>query len=340
MSASVGAVEMDFRARVFGLKDGDNAAFEALALDIFRYQAKHNPIYRSYLQALGVSIESAQKLAFTSIPFLPISLYRANRVQTGAWEPVICFESSGTTNTRPSIHAIFDLNVYEEVAFRIFEQRYGSLSGMPILALMPNAQNRPKSALIYMLEAFMRRSGHAACGFFMHEDAKLLASIEGLSADLAPQLWGFPAALLDFAKKCPKTALADVCVVTTGGLKRDQIDVPKGDVQAALLDGLRPKCLDSEYGMTELLSQAYAGYDGYFRAPPWLRIYARDGQDPLQNLATGEVGPLNIVDLASTHSCAFIATEDLGRVLPNRSFELFGRVSSAVSRGCHLLYED
>lgn len=327
-----------WRPRLFALQDKEPRALRALALEIFQYQALHNPTYRDYVRALGAVPEQVQQLS--EVPCLPIALYREQLVQTGYWKPEACFQSSGTTQQRPSQHAIEDLSFYEEVSRHIFEQQYGSLSGTLILGLLPDYLARPNSSLIYMLKAFMQHSEHPGSGFFMHEHTALAARIQRAAEAPGPkQLWGLPMALLDFAKRYPKLPLQDFLIIETGGTKQAYSDHAPQDLRTHLQAALAAPALHSEYGMAELLSQAYSRDGCRFVPPPWMRLWARDPEDPLRILPTGEVGGLNIMDLAAMHSCAFVATEDQGRLHPDGSFELLGRMPTAAPRGCHLLYE-
>ena len=333
MSTSLQKKKAEWCARLFALKDKETSA---LALDIFRYQSLYNPTYYRYLQALQcdpTSIDSLER-----IPCLPVSLYRLQHVRTGEWPVEACFQSSGTTDKQPSLHFVDDLLFYERVATCIFEQIYEPLQDTLILALLPDYLSRPNSSLIHMLKAFMKRSGRSDSGFFIDDWETLSTRIcEAANDPLPKQLWGLPLALLDFSEAYPNLPLKDFVVVETGGAKQDD-HRSRADLYQSLRSNLRPKALHSEYGMTELLSQAYSTTGLCFRSPPWMSVFARHLEDPLQLLPRGEVGPLNIIDLANMHSCAFLATDDLGRVYKDGSFELLGRATT-TPRGCHLLYE-
>ena len=334
MSASLQQQKAAWQRRLFAL-EGEEAT--ELALDIFRYQSRHNLTYSRYLQALGCDPERISNLC--DIPCLPISLYRSHCIQTGRWTPQLVFQSSGTTDTRPSLHPIDETSFYEKVAVHIFEQCYGSLRGMLILALLPDYLARPNSSLIHMLRAFMWRSGHPSCGFFMDEWAELADRIcASVEDDCPKQLWGLPLPLLSFAEAYPGLPLQEFDIIETGGTKRNHPQ-PKAELHQQLRARLGPRSFQSEYGMTELLSQAYAADAQRFMPPPWVRVMARHPEDPLTTLAKEETGPLNIVDLANMHSCAFVMTEDVGRVHSDGSFELLRRLPNATPRGCHLLYE-
>ena len=334
MSISFQQKKAAWQAQLFDLREEDTSS---LALDMFRYQARHNSTYCRYLRALRRKPSTVNSLS--EIPFLPISLYRSQPVRTGQWSAETCFQSSGTTAEQPSLHFVDDLSFYERVATRGFEQWYGSLRGMLILALLPDYLSRPNSSLVYMLQAFMRRSEERDSRFFMNEWEELSTCIRSAAKDPRPkQLWGLPLALLDFAEAYPDLPLQDFIVIETGGTKRNSPQ-SKADLHLQLRTHLRPKALHSEYGMTELLSQAYAVADPRFRPPPWMRVFARHPEDPLELLPRGETGALSIVDLANMHSCAFLATEDLGCVYEDGSFELLGRVAASSPRGCRLLYE-
>ena len=339
MGASSFARGQAYRTKLFALaeKETKKEAFGALAMEVFRYQVAHNPTYRSYFKGLGARIEQVRH--YQDIPFLPIGLYREQLIQTGTWEPEVCFQSSTTTAEQPSLHPIEDLCFYEEVAARIFEQVYGPLEGMLILGLLPDYLSRPRSSLIQMLSALMRRSGHPGSAFFMHQHDSLALRVRAAATEPgAKQLWGLPLALLDFIEKYPDLPLDSFQVIETGGTK--------GSTSLASLEELRerlgssiPTVVHSEYGMTELLSQAYARDGKRLRPPAWMRVWARDLDDPLGLLPTEEIGALNIMDLAAAHSCAFVATDDLGKVFLDQSFEVLGRCKDATPRGCHAMYE-
>jgi hypothetical protein len=309
--------------------------FTALALEIFRYQYEMNLVYREYVDLLKVSVGSVGKL--TEIPFLPIELFKTRKVVCGERIPQGIFKSSGTTGMVRSVHHVIDLNIYRNALQLGFERFYGSPDNYQFLALVPTPEQSPDSSLVFMVQRFMDLSQSAESGYF-------LSSFSGLHARLRQAqttgrkvfLIGLTYALLDFAEAYPGEYGSPV-IVETGGMKGKRKEMTREELHSTLCPAFRVSKIHSEYGMTELLSQAYSPGDGLFTAPPWMRIMIRDTNDPFTYIGAEKTGGINIIDLANIHSCSFIATQDLGRIHYDGRFEVLGRFDASDTRGCSLM---
>lgn len=313
------------------------ADFAGLALDVFRYQAVHNPIYAQFLDLLRV--DAATVTSATDIPHLPIALFKKYQLQSGNWTPVRTFSSSGTTGTATSHHLLNDEGWYEDNARRAFEGQYGPLANRPILALLPAYLERTGSSLVFMAEQFMQRSGHPDSGFFLDDLAGLAEKLRHLQQHHngpSPLLIGVSFALLDLAERYPAN-LDRIIIMETGGMKGRRKELTRSELHTTLAEAFCTPHIHSEYGMTELLSQAYAPANGLFFPAPTLRATTREVTDPLSPTGPGKTGPLNLTDLANLDTISFIATDDLGRVYPDGSFEVLGRLDASDVRGCNLL---
>lgn len=312
--------------------------FEALALEVFQYQASHNPLYRRYLSLLGQEQGTVQKLS--DIPFLPISLFKTYTIQTGVWEPEALFSSSGTTGSVSSSHLLRNRAFYQQCARNGFETFYGNLSDYCVLALLPSYLERSGSSLVFMVEDFIRQSGHPDSGFFLYNTEELLQILLKCQKSQQPTLLiGVSFALLDLAEAHP-TNLSGITIMETGGMKGRRRELTRGELHAQLRQAFQVEQIHSEYGMTELLSQAYSTGDGLFRAAPTLQVSTREITDPFAQPSTGRTGALNIIDLANLDTISFIATDDLGRVYEDGSFEVLGRLDASDVRGCNLMVAD
>lgn len=309
--------------------------FDAFALRLYRYQYERNELYRAYNEALNIEPEKIH--AVTQIPFLPISFFKSHQVLSGrAHPPTTLFESSGTTGMLPSRHYVQDIALYEAISLAGFEQFYGSVQDWVILALLPSYLERKTSSLVHMSQWLMHQSGQSEGGFYLNEYALLQEKIKQLQAQNKKiLLLGVTFALLDFATQYPMD-LSGLVVMETGGMKGRQAEWTREQVHQFLQEQWQVEQVHSEYGMTELLSQAYASQGGIFRPISSMRALVRDVQDPLETKQEG-TGALNIIDLANVHSCAFIATEDMGKVYADNSFEVLGRMDFAALRGCSLM---
>jgi hypothetical protein len=308
--------------------------FEALAIAVFHFQYSNNPLYRSYVDALH--IDPQQVTAITRIPFLPISFFKSGPVQTTSFTPEIIFESSGTTQMTPSRHGVKDLSLYKESFTRGFEIFYGPASAYCVLGLLPSYLERKGSSLVMMVDELISQSGHPQSGFYLDEWEILYHTLLQLEKEQQPVLLiGVTFGLLDFAEKYP-LPLPNMIIMETGGMKGRRKEMIRAEVHAILKERFSVTNIHSEYGMTELLSQAYSKGNGIFETPPWMKVLVRDDEDPLW-VKTEGAGVLNVIDLANIYSCSFIATEDAGRVYTNGSFEVLGRTDNSDLRGCSLM---
>ena len=314
------------------------AAFEAAALALFRHQAAHCPPYAQYLAQLRRDPAVVARL--TDIPFLPIEFFKTHEVRTEpeSWAPEEEFLSSGTTLQQRSRHLVREPALYRENAVRIFEQYYGPLAGWTFLALLPSYLEQGNSSLVAMVEYFARQSGQAQPAFFLHDHAALRAAL--VEARQVPgrrvMLLGVSYALLDFAAATgPAPELQGLTVLETGGMKGRRREMIREELHQELQQAFGPAGIHSEYGMTELLSQAYSLGDGRFHCPPPLRVLLREPSDPFSVAEFRPDGAINVIDLANVDSCAFIETKDLARMHPDGSFEVLGRMDNSDVRGCN-----
>ncbi len=309
--------------------------FEQAALQVFQYQAIHNPVYAAFVNGLGVSFEHVQSLA--QIPFMPVEFFKSQPVITEQQEPQVTFTSSGTTGVITSRHLVADVSWYEHSFRQAFELFYGPVNNYCILALLPSYLERQGSSLIYMADDLIKQSQHPDSGFFLYNHADLYQQLLKQQQSGQPTLLiGVTFALLDFIDSY-QLNFPELIVMETGGMKGRRKEMIREELHECLHRGFGVAAIHSEYGMTELLSQAYSKGNGIFNCPPWMRIITRDTNDPLQLLGTSATGGINIIDLANLNSCSFIATQDLGRVYPDNSFEILGRFDNADIRGCNLL---
>ncbi len=311
-----------------------NAFDEKFALELFRHQYRYNKAYRQWCDLLQVNA-----LAISSprhIPFLPISFFKTYMVTTGNFTPQLKFSSSGTTQTVNSQHYINDIAIYRQSFTQAFRQFYGNAEDWCIIGLLPSYLERNDSSLVFMVNDLIQSSKHALSGFYLYDFEKLRQTLLQVESEQQPTLLiGVTFALLDFAQACPMQ-LQYTTVMETGGMKGRKKELTRGEVQDVLKAQFGLPAVHSEYGMTELLSQAYAKENGLFKAPPWMKVLVRDEEDPLHIYDTGK-GILNIIDLANVESCAFIATDDAGIIYEDGSFEVVGRIDNSDIRGCSLL---
>lgn len=309
-----------------------DADFEAAALDIFRRQAAECPPYREYLGLVG--IEAHRVSRFREIPYLPIRLFKSHEVYCGGPAPEAVFTSSATTGMTPSRHPMRSLRLYEQAFRNSFRTFYGDPARWSLYALLPNYLRRKGSSLVYMADRLLTDCGSG--GFYLDDCEKLLRD---MAADPKPKiLLGVSYALWDIAERyAPK--LRDTVVMETGGMKGYREELPKEEFHRILCDAFGVEEIHSEYGMAELTSQAYSQGGNRFRCPAWMRVVARDINDPFDLLPAETRGGLNIADLANLWSCAFIQTEDVGRVFADGSFEVEGRIDHSDIRGCNLLVQ-
>ena len=316
---------------IFGVSDHD---FQPLALEIFRFQYERNAVYRSFVDALHIAPAAVKTLS--GIPFLPISFFKTHKVVTGDFESEITFRSSGTTQSGNSEHHVKDVSLYERSFLETFNHFYGNVTDWCILGLLPSYLERKDSSLVYMVDHLIKWSGDKRSGFYLDDHEKLkqiLVTLEGEGKKT--MLIGVSFALLDFTEKY-KMILKHTTVMETGGMKGRRVEITREELHETLKNGFGVSSIHSEYGMTELLSQAYSTGEGLFNTPPWMKLLVRDEEDPL-TLRTEGRGVINVIDLANVHSCAFIATDDAGRIKEWGSFEVLGRIDYSDARGCSLL---
>ncbi|MEL0275167.1 MAG: acyl transferase [Flavobacteriaceae bacterium] len=309
--------------------------FEKEALATFHRQHKANPVYRSYCNLINISPSEIK--SSTKIPSLPIQFFKSHAVKCFSEAPSIVFSSSGTTTSINTQHPILDKAIYNHSFQKGFENQYGDPKDWAILALLPSYLERKGSSLIYMMDALIQQSKHAASGFYLDEFDQLKKQLEQLESQQQPTiLLGVSFALLDFAEQYP-LQLKHTVVMETGGMKGRRKEMIREDLHATLTKAFGVEVIHSEYGMTELLSQAYSKGHGRFYTPSWMKVTAGEINDPFALINGSKIGRLNIIDLANQESCAFIATDDLGRVFPDGSFEVMGRLDQSDIRGCNLL---
>ncbi|MGB6037098.1 MAG: acyl transferase [Cryomorphaceae bacterium] len=308
--------------------------FNETCLKVFQFQAEENAVYREYLKHLGVKAADVKEV--DDIPFLPIELFKSHKVICGESDgEEIVFSSSGTTGTATSKHYVSQPEVYEKSFQQAFQQFYGSPSAFRVLALLPSYLERTGSSLIYMVDRLIKDSGHPDSGFFL-DDFDKLRSILLRDSDRKTLLIGVSFGLLDFIEE-ESIELKNTIVMETGGMKGRRKEMTREELHNQLSDGFGVETIHSEYGMTELLSQAYSKGNGIFNCPPWMKVLVRDTNDPLTLLPAGSSGGMNVIDLANLHSCSFIATSDLGKVHYDGSFEILGRFDYSDLRGCNLM---
>jgi len=311
--------------------------FESTALALFRYQSRYNELYNRYLMLLGRKPEAVNRLE--DIPFLPIAFFKTRAVQTGSWTPETAFSSSGTTGQTPSQHLVRDPVWYLQNTRRGFDHFYGDPDDWCFLALLPSYLERGGSSLVAMADDFIRNSRHPESGFFLHDFQRLQSTLKRcIERGRRTLLLGVSYALLDFAEVFPMD-LSSITVMETGGMKGRRREITRAELHQTLKEALNCETIHSEYGMTELFSQAYAQGGERFTPAPSLRLVATEANDPFFVVAPGKSGVLNMIDLANVDTCAFIATEDLGRVYADGTFEVFGRLDTSELRGCNLMVE-
>ncbi len=322
-----------YKERIFSINLNE---FEDSALELFKFQAEYNPVYQQYIKSLRINPEKVNNTH--DIPFMPIQLFRYYKVKTAEWQEEKIFQSSGTTSENASRHFIESLDFYNSVSETIFNKFYGSLNRFIFLGLLPSYLERENSSLIYMLDHFIKKSACNDSGFYLNNIDELSGKIRHIKDHSRRKiiLWGVTYALLDFAEKYPMD-LGDLIVLETGGMKGRREEIIREEVHEFLIRHLHVKSVHSEYGMTELLSQAYSSGYGLFRCPPWMKIYLREINDPFSIDERLKYGAINIIDLANIHSCAFIETGDLGKLHENGDFEVIGRLDNSDIRGCNLL---
>ena len=309
--------------------------FEKSALATFNFQYKNNPVYRSFCDLINKNLCEIKTVE--EIPHLPISLFKSRKVVSFQEEPSGYFVSSSTSGLLPSKHFYRNFDDYSKSFAKNFENMYGKFSDYVILALLPSYIDRKGSSLIFMVNELIKKSNNANSGFYLNNFKDLVKKIELLEANNQKTiLLGVSFALLDLLES-HNFLLKNTIVMETGGMKGRRKEMTRKELHHTLSQGFGCEKIHSEYGMTELFSQAYSKGDGLFKCPPWMRVSIRESQDPFQELPHGQAGGINIIDLANRDSCAFIATEDIGKVNSAQEFEVLGRLDNSDIKGCNLM---
>ncbi len=322
------------RDKIFNV---DKQSFASVAYEVFRYQYDNSDTYHQYCRLLNV--DSSHKRDIKQIPFMPIEFFKTHRVVSANVSTEKTFVSSGTTGSQTSSHFVADLKLYEESFLSCFRKYFGDSSNYCILALLPSYLERNDSSLAYMAEQLIRYSHHPKSRFFLYNHIELSNLLVELEAQhQLTLLLGVTFAVLDFAKQFPMK-LKHTLVMETGGMKGRRKEMTREAVHEILKKQFQVNTIFSEYGMTELLSQAYYMDDERFHCPPWMKILIRDVNDPLQIIGKNITGAINVIDLANLDSCSFIATKDLGKSFSNETFDVLGRMDESDVRGCNMMWE-
>lgn len=320
------------RKKLFSLRPDE---FETVALEVFRFQYAHCCIFNQWCRLLGVRLSNVNRP--DDIPFLPVEFFRTHKITTLRHEAQVVFTSSGTTSSMTSRHWVADALLYEESYMNSFRLFYGNPTQYAILALLPSYLERGGSSLVTMADGLIRSSDRPESGFYLHDLERLRNTLQELRDNGTPTLLiGVTYALLDMAEAFP-VHFPQLIVMETGGMKGRRKEMVRAEVHKRLMQGFGVATIHSEYGMTELLSQAYSKGGGIFECPPWMQVMIREINDPFCYAAEGKSGGINIIDLANLYSCAFIAVQDIGRLAGNRQFEVLGRFDNSQLRGCNLM---
>jgi len=329
--------------------------FDALALEIFVFQYENNPLYKAYADML--ERKPGKVRVISEIPFLPISFFKTHQVKTTRFEPLAVFESSGTTGSINSHHLIKDTEIYQQSFLKGFELFYGPVTDWCIIGLLPSYLERKNSSLVFMVSELIRRSQHLRSGFYLDEFKKLQDTLKILEEGKQKTLLvGVTFALVDLAEQF-SLPMKHTTIMETGGMKGRREEMIRHELHELLRNKFQADSIHSEYGMTELLSQAYSKGEGFFNSPPWMKVLVRDEEDPFRvdshesivnsNLLTTidyqlqfQKGIINVIDLANIYSCSFIATDDAGKLYADGSFEVLGRIDNSDIRGCSLMVGD
>jgi len=319
--------------KIFNIQTPED--FRQVAFSVFRHQFENNKVYRSFCDLLYIHPSDVHTLE--DIPFLPIEFFKSKKIISSLEEVQEVFTSSGTTGSVTSKHYVTDIEFYKESYLKGFAHFYGNIEDYAVLALLPNYLERKGSSLVYMVADLIQRSKNKKSGFYLNnieELAKKLIKIDQKGQKTL--LIGVSFALMDLIEKC-QFELKNTIIMETGGMKGRRKELVRNELHALLQQGFGVKNIHSEYGMTELLSQGYSNGNGVFETPPWMKVITRDPEDALSIQKNGKTGGINIIDLANYNSCAFIATQDLGKVHQNGTFEIIGRFDNSDIRGCNLL---
>jgi hypothetical protein len=322
---------MNLREHIFKIQSETD--FNELALEVFNYQYKHISIYRQFVDQL----KRSQPKHYLEIPFLPISFFKTHRICKDSIAEQVLFLSSGTTGQVRSQHFVEDTSIYIQSFTKAYELLIGNPKNQVVLALLPNYVEQGNSSLVFMVDHLVKETGSELSGFLLNQPEEIKKRYE-LAVQLNKEvvIFGVSYALLDLAEQ--KLDLSQARIIETGGMKGRRKELSKAELHEVLKTGLYVPFVSSEYGMTELLSQAYSNSSGVFECPPWMKILIRDANDPMSYQPDGKSGGINVIDLANINSCSFIATEDLGKCA-NNQFELLGRMQISDLRGCNLMVQ-
>lgn len=321
------------KIELFNIQSEDQ--FTKIALNVFNHQFKNNKVYRSFCDLIYVHPSDVNKIE--EIPFLPIQFFKTRKILSSTQEIEEEFTSSGTTGSITSKHLVTDITLYEESYLRGFHHFYGDIKDYVVLALLPNYLERKGSSLVYMVNDLIQKTQNSESGFYLNNLDELAQKL--IKLDKSGQkilLIGVSFALLDLVEKY-QFNLKNTIVMETGGMKGRRKELIRNELHTILSKGFAVNEIHSEYGMTELLSQGYSKGNGVFETPPWMKILTRDTEDALTILDKGKTGGINVIDLANYNSCSFIATQDLGKIHKNNTFEIIGRFDNSDIRGCNLM---
>lgn len=329
-------MKSDFRNRIFGINS--LTGFQEIALEIFNCQLDKNTVYHEFVTGLGKNREAVKTIS--DIPFLPVEFFRNKKIVTGDLPVDMIFESSGTAGVVPGKHFINDLSLYEESFTKAFRMFYGDPGEYLIAALLPSYTERKGSSLVYMADKLIKQSNHPLSGFYKENIEGLIQMLKNAKdGNRKVLLLGVSFALIDLAERFSPD-LSGIIVMETGGMKGKRKELTRTELHSILKSRLNVPSIHSEYGMAELMSQAYSKGDGVFYCPPWMKVVIRDPHDPLSLISEpGRAGGINIIDLANINSCSFIATGDLGKLHEDGGFEVLGRFDNSDIRGCNLLVQ-
>ncbi|MFT4660731.1 MAG: hypothetical protein ACI8XB_000999 [Patiriisocius sp.] len=326
---------VESRFQHLGLRDIDQSNFESVALTIFKYQADNCLIYSEFLRHMKVDPMSVNTLA--DIPFLPISFFKSHQVLSQKEEASVIFKSSGTSNQVRSQHFVSDISVYEQSFMTAFVRLYGPVKDYCVLGLLPSYLEQGESSLVYMVDHLINNSESKDSGFYLNDYKSLFDILEKQKTDgVKTILFGVTYALLEMAEQFPIN-FKDLIIIETGGMKGRRKEIIRTELHQILFNAYESKYIHSEYGMTELLSQAYSADDELFVCPPWMKVKITDLHDPGKPVRNNKTGRINVIDLANINSCSFIATNDLGSAHENGKFKVLGRIDNSDVRGCNLL---
>jgi len=326
----------DFITSLFRLNS--STEFNAKSLELFQFQARQVEPYERFIDYLGVEINSVDSVE--KIPFLPISFFKSELILSNGLRSNGVFRSSGTTGSVQSEHHVYDFSLYEKSFYSNFTQMYGAAEDLVILALLPSYLERTDSSLVHMVDNLMKKSENPASGFYLDNYDELVEKIESLEhSDKRIILFGVTFALLELAKKISTSQWHHVTIIETGGMKGRGKELTRTELHHTLKTALNVNCIYSEYGMTELFSQAYSEGE-WFSAPNWMKIMIREVEDPFTYAQLGRTGGINVIDLANVDSCAFISTQDLGKLNSQDQFQVLGRFDHSEARGCNLMVSE